>query len=67
MSILSHSDLLRRAVAYVNDSRKDHPEKNLADIIDEAAMLHNLSPLDGEALQRLFTAEEASSCKECKG
>lgn len=57
MSILPHSELLRRAVAYVNDAHKDNPERKLADIIDEASMCHNLSPLDGESLQRLFASE----------
>ncbi len=58
-TILPHSELLRRAVRYVNDTRTDSPERKLASIIDEAAMRFNLSPLDGEALQRLFSPDAA--------
>lgn len=63
-TILPHSELLRRAVSYVNDARTDSPERKLASIIDEAAMRFNLSPLDGEALQRLFSPDAAPSARE---
>jgi hypothetical protein len=54
--IMPQSELLRRAVQYVNDTRTDNPEKSLAAVIDDAAMRFNLSPLDGEALYRLFSS-----------
>ena len=63
-TILPHSELLRRAVSYVNDTRNDSPERKLASIIDEAAMRFNLSPLDGEALQRLFSPDAVPSARE---
>ena len=63
-TILPHSELLRRAVSYVNDTRNDSPERKLASIIDEAAMRFNLSPLDGEALQRLFSSDAAPAARE---
>ena len=63
-TILPHSELLRRAVSYVNDTRTDSPERKLASIIDEAAMRFNLSPLDGEALQRLFSSDVAPAARE---
>ena len=53
-TIMPQSELLRRAVAYVNDARKDHPEKSLYTHIDDAAMRFNLSPLDAASLQQLF-------------
>lgn len=56
-TIMPHSELLKRAVAYVNDARQDSPDKHLSAILDEAAMRFNLSPADGEALQRLFSPE----------
>ena len=56
-TIISQSELLRRAVTYVNDARGDNPKRALASILDEAAMRFNLSPLDGEALHRLFEQE----------
>lgn len=55
-TIMPHAELLRRALVYVNDTRKDHPEKPVRGILDEAAMRFNLSPLDGETLQRLFSS-----------
>ena len=65
-TILPHSELLRRAVSYVNDTRIDSPERKLASIIDEAAMRFNLSPLDGEALQRLFSSDTALSAQKAE-
>ena len=58
-TVISQSELLRRAVTYVNDERKDNPKRALAGILDEAAMRFNLSPLDGEALYRLFSRDAA--------
>ena len=63
-TIIPHSELLRRAVSHVNDARNDNPERKLADILDEACMRFNLSPLDGEALQRLFSSEKSSGARE---
>ena len=59
-TVMPQSELLRRAVAYINDARQDTPEKKLSAIIDEAAMRFNLSPLDCEALQRLFSSSGKS-------
>lgn len=55
---MPHGELVRRALVYVNDTRKDYPGKPVSEILDEAAMRFNLSPLDGEALQRLFRSNE---------
>lgn len=63
-TIVPHSELLRRAVAYVNDTRSDNPTRKLPDILDEACMRFNLSPLDGEALIRLFSPDiPPSACQ----
>ncbi|MDR0339905.1 MAG: hypothetical protein LBH65_06485 [Desulfovibrio sp.] len=53
-TIMPQSELLKKAVVFVNASQSDQPGKPLAEILDEAAMRFNLSPLDAEALQRLF-------------
>ena len=58
-TIMPQSELLRRAVSHVNEERQDNPDKKLTQIIDEAAMRFNLSPLDAEALYRLFSEENA--------
>ena len=55
-TIMPQSELLRRAVSFINDTQKDEPTKKLTDIIDDASMRFNLSPLDTEALQRIFTS-----------
>ncbi len=52
--IISHSELVQRAFAAIIAQQKEFPEKKLVDIIDEAGMEFNLSPLDTEALLRLF-------------
>ena len=57
-TVMPTSELLRNAFAYIKDTRLDHPERPLASILDEAGMRFNLSPLDCEALQRLFSAGE---------
>ncbi len=55
--LIPHSDLLQRAVVYVAEMVKEHPKSPLADIIDQAGMRFNLTPLDTEALQRLFSKD----------
>ena len=52
--IISQGELLRRAAAYVAEERNDHPERSLHAILDEAGMRFNLTPLDAQALERLF-------------
>lgn len=53
-TVISQSELVRRAAAFVAEERHEHPEKPLHAILDEAGMRFNLTPLDSEALQRLF-------------
>ena len=53
-TIMPQSELLRRAVQYIDDVRRDTPEKKLSQILDDAGMRFNLSPVDSEALRRLF-------------
>lgn len=63
-TIMPQSELLRRAVTFVSEERGDQPDRKLADILDEASMRFNLSPLDSEALYRLFTQSGAGSAQE---
>ena len=53
-TVMPHSELLRRAVEWINDTRRDNPEKPLEQLIDEAGMRFNLSPVDCDGLRRLF-------------
>ncbi|MDL2317349.1 hypothetical protein LJC59_09850 [Desulfovibrio sp. OttesenSCG-928-A18] len=57
-TIMPQSELLKRAVAFISESRKDAPGTPLGRLLDEAAMRFNLSPVDGAALERLFREEE---------
>ncbi len=57
-TLMPSSELLRRAVVFIDETRREHPEKKFADILDEAAMRFNLSPLDCEALARILDGEK---------
>ena len=54
-SFLSPGEAVRKAAAFVAETRKTEPSRSLASILDEAGMRFNLTPLDGEALYRLFS------------
>jgi hypothetical protein len=54
-SLLPPGDAVRKAAAFVAETRKAEPSRTLASILDEAGMRFNLTPLDGEALHRLFS------------
>ena len=53
-SILPTGELVRKAAAFVAETRKAEPSRSLESILDEAGMRFNLTPLDSEALYRLF-------------
>jgi hypothetical protein len=59
-SILPSGELVRKAAAFVAATRKETPLRSLESILDEAGMRFNLTPLDGEALHRLFREQEKS-------
>ena len=52
--VVPDSELFKRAVAYLAEMRRDFPERSLMSHVDDAGMRFNLSPLDTEALVRLF-------------
>jgi len=54
-SILPTGELIRKAAAFVAETRKEAPTRSLESILDEAGMRFNLTPLDSEALYRLFS------------
>ncbi|MDR2694814.1 MAG: hypothetical protein LBC79_00335 [Deltaproteobacteria bacterium] len=59
-SILPPGELIRKAAAFIAASRKETPLRSLDSILDEAGMRFNLTPLDSEALRRLFREQEKS-------
>jgi len=53
-TLLPPGEFIRRAAVFVAETRKAEPTRSLASILDEAGMRFNLTPLDSEALHRLF-------------
>jgi len=49
------NELVRKAAAFVAETRKADPSRSLDSILDEAGMRFNLTPLDSEALYRFFS------------
>lgn len=53
--ILPQGELVRRAAAYIAEERCHNPQFSLEQLVDAAGMRFNLSPLESEALQALFS------------
>ena len=53
-TIVSHSELVHRAVQYVLEAKVQFPKKRLDTLVEEAAMRYTLSPLEAESLLRLL-------------
>ena len=58
-TVMPQQELLRRAMAYVDEIRRDCPGKPLGHILDEAGARFNLSPKDSQALLALFQEADA--------
>ena len=56
-SLIPQGELVRKAAAYITEQRACNPNKSLAMLLDEAGMRFNLTPLDAQALERLFRTE----------
>jgi len=53
---LPEGEDLRRAVRWISQSRQDHPEQKLFQLIEEATFRFDLSPKDSEFLFCFFTS-----------
>lgn len=53
-TIMPQSELTRKAVTWISEMLRDHPEKKLPRLVEEAAQRFNLSPKDSEFLLRFF-------------
>ena len=58
MSIQPNGEDLRRAVKWVSEQRKYHPEKEEKAIVQEACMKFDLSPKDADFLLRHYLEKE---------
>lgn len=57
-TIMPQSELVRKAIVYLNEEHKRDPRKSLSNLLDEAGMRFNLTPVDAEALEFLFRKEQ---------
>jgi hypothetical protein len=58
MSIQPEGEDLRKATAWIGEERKSNPDRNLAQLIEEACLKFDLSPADGEFLFRFFKEQK---------
>ena len=55
-TIIHHSELVRRALVYLDEERNRCPHKQVEILLDDAGMRFNLSPAEALELARLFRA-----------
>ena len=60
-TIMPQSELVRRAAAYVAAGLAEKGRAGLYALLDDAAMRLNLTPLDQQALERLFATQAGES------
>lgn len=53
-TVINQSELLRRAVVWLDARRQERPDAPLMDLLEETGMRFNLGPLDAANLERLF-------------
>lgn len=53
-TIINHNTLVRRALTFIDERRREQPGCPLAALLDEAGERFNLSPADGVALEHLL-------------
>ena len=58
MSIQPEGEELRKAVKWVSEKRKFNPEKKLNEVIEEACLKFDLSPMEAEFLSRFVIKGE---------
>ncbi len=49
---------IRRAVKWISEERAYNPQKKLSELIDEACLKFDLSPMDAEFLTRTLTEKK---------
>lgn len=53
-TIIHESELVRRAIEYIDQRLREEPNATKSALLDETAMRFNLGPLDAEALERVW-------------
>ena len=59
--VVNHEELVRRALRYIVEKKQEDASASITELLDDAGARFNLSPLDQEALQRLFLSAEGGA------
>jgi len=62
-TIMSQSDLARKAIAWISEMLNEHPGKATHVLIEEAGVRFNLGPKDEEFLQRFYKDKQDQTCR----
>lgn len=57
-TIMPEGDGLKKAIAWIDETKSEQPDKKLITMIDEAGMKFNLSPKDSDFLFRFYTKKD---------
>ena len=57
-TIQPDGEMIRKAVRWISDERLTDPSKKHQQLIEEASMQFNLSPMEVEYLDKLVTSED---------
>ncbi len=60
MNEIKMTEPINRAVAWIDETRREHPGRPLASLLAEAGMRFNLGPSDGRFLERFFQTDAPS-------
>jgi hypothetical protein len=55
---------VRKAIQWVSKMREEGVKESLAILVEQASVRFNLSPKDGEFLNRFFTEQQAAESKK---
>ena len=55
---------VRKAVQWVSKMREDGAKDSLASLVEQASVRFNLSPKDGDFLDRFFSEQQAAESKK---
>ncbi|ABW65960.1 hypothetical protein [Desulfosudis oleivorans] len=60
-TVMPEGDRIKKAVAWVDEQRREHPEKPPLAIAGEATLMFDLSPLEADFLEK-FACGKAGGC-----
>lgn len=63
-SILPEGEMLRKALTWISEMRRDNPDRGTGALIDEAGMRFNLSPRDQVTLARYLSQRPIGDSQE---